>query len=85
MKRVIIALFRSYQKYISPLFAPTCRYYPTCSTYSIQAVEKHGSFKGSLMAIARIMRCHPFAKGGFDLVPNKFSLRVNKASHPNEK
>lgn len=75
MRRVLIACVRFYQKYISPLTPPSCRYTPTCSNYMIQAVEKHGAFKGGLMGIARIMRCNPFGGHGKDPVPDKFSLR----------
>lgn len=76
MKRIIINFVRLYQKWISPLFPPSCRYRPTCSTYMIKAVEKHG-IKGVLMGIARILRCHPFVEGGEDPVPDEFTLRRN--------
>lgn len=85
MKKFFIGLIRGYQKFISPLFPPSCRYYPTCSNYSVQAIQKHGAIKGSLMGIARILRCHPFVKGGYDPVPEQFSIRRNKEdehSHP---
>ena len=78
MKKIFIGLIRGYQKFISPLFPPSCRYYPTCSNYSVQAIQKHGALKGSLMGIARILRCHPFVKGGYDPVPEQFSIRRNK-------
>ncbi|MFZ2745147.1 membrane protein insertion efficiency factor YidD [Trichococcus shcherbakoviae] len=78
MKKIFIGLIRGYQKFISPLFPPSCRYYPTCSNYSVQAIQKHGAIKGSLMGIARILRCHPFVKGGYDPVPEQFSIRRNK-------
>ncbi|WP_057829048.1 membrane protein insertion efficiency factor YidD [Liquorilactobacillus cacaonum] len=77
MKRLIILIVRGYQKGISPFFPPSCRYYPTCSNYMIQAIQIHGAIKGSLMGIFRILRCHPFVKGGYDPVPKKFSLRRN--------
>ena len=84
MKKVLIALIRFYQKFISPAFPPSCRYQPTCSNYMIQAIEKHG-IKGLLMGIARILRCHPWANGGDDPVPDDFSLRrthsENKETH----
>lgn len=67
-----------YKKIISPLFPPACRYYPTCSTYMINAIKKHGSILGLLMGLARIFRCHPFAKGGYDPVPNYFTIFRNK-------
>jgi putative membrane protein insertion efficiency factor len=73
----MIKFVRFYQKFISPLFPPSCRYYPTCSNYMIEACQKHGALKGSLMGIARILRCQPFAKGGVDKVPDHFSLKRN--------
>lgn len=78
MKSIIINFVRLYQKWISPLFPPSCRYRPTCSTYMIEAVEKHG-IKGVLMGIARILRCHPFVEGGEDPVPDEFTLRRNRS------
>lgn len=77
MKKILIWLVRGYQRFISPLFPPSCRYYPTCSGYMIKAVEVHGAAKGFLMGTARILRCHPFVKGGIDYVPAVFSLRRN--------
>jgi hypothetical protein len=55
-----------YRKYISPLKRPSCRFYPTCSQYAIEAIEKYGALKGTLISIKRILRCHPFNKGGYD-------------------
>lgn len=72
---MVISLVRFYQRFISPLFPPSCRYYPTCSTYTIQAIEKHGAIKGSIMGMARIGRCHPLADGGRDPVPDHFTLK----------
>lgn len=66
VKRLIIALIRFYQKAVSPLFPASCRYYPTCSSYAIMAVEKYGVVKGSLKALWRILRCNPWSKGGID-------------------
>jgi len=57
---------RGYQKFISPLFPQTCRFYPSCSAYFIQAVEKYGALKGSYLGIKRILKCHPFHPGGYD-------------------
>lgn len=68
MKKVIINLIRFYRKNISPLKTPCCRYVPTCSQYAIEAIEKHGAFRGSLIAIWRILRCNPLSKGGYDPV-----------------
>jgi putative membrane protein insertion efficiency factor len=69
MKRVMIAFIRGYQLFISPLFPPACRFYPTCSSYCIQALEKYGVLRGSAMGLRRVLRCHPFNPGGYDPVP----------------
>ena len=68
MKKICIGLIRFYQKFIS---GPTChcRYFPTCSQYGIEAIEKYGVLKGGLLTAWRILRCNPFAKGGYDPVP----------------
>ncbi|MDY5627529.1 MAG: membrane protein insertion efficiency factor YidD [Clostridia bacterium] len=66
MKKALIRLILFYQKYISPLKKPCCRFYPTCSQYALEAVEKYGVLKGSFLALKRILRCNPFCKGGFD-------------------
>jgi len=70
MKKILIGLIKLYQKVISPLTPPSCRFYPTCSHYGIEAVEKHGALKGSWLAVRRISKCHPFHEGGFDPVPD---------------
>lgn len=72
MKKILILLIRFYQKYLSPMKRTRCPYYPTCSNYGLQAIEKHGAIKGSILAIWRILRCNPFSHGGIDLVPEKF-------------
>ena len=68
-KRAILFLIRVYRRDISPLFPPCCRFYPTCSTYAMQAVEKYGALKGGWLAVKRILRCNPFNDGGYDPVP----------------
>ncbi|GFZ33329.1 putative membrane protein insertion efficiency factor [Clostridium zeae] len=68
MKRVLILIIRFYRRFISPLKRPSCIYYPTCSQYAIEAIQKYGSLKGGFMAIKRILRCHPFHEGGYDPV-----------------
>lgn len=78
MKKIFIGFIRGYQKFISPLFPPSCRYYPTCSNYAVQAIQKHGAIKGSIMGLTRILRCHPFIKGGYDPVPDAFSIHRNR-------
>ncbi len=70
IKRICIKMIRFYQRYLSPLKVYThCKYIPTCSEYAVQAVEKYGVVKGLLLATWRILRCNPFAKGGYDPVP----------------
>lgn len=70
MKKIILRMIKFYRKYISPMkHGGCCRYTPTCSLYALQAVEKYGALKGSYLAIKRILRCHPFHKGGYDPVP----------------
>jgi hypothetical protein len=65
-----VHLIRFYQRFISGAFPGTaCRYHPTCSSYAIEAIERHGLFKGSVLAVKRILRCHPYHEGGFDPVP----------------
>lgn len=66
MKKILIYMINLYRKYISPMSIPHCIYYPTCSQYAIEALEKYGLFKGLCLAIWRILRCNPFAKGGYD-------------------
>ncbi|MBQ1302597.1 MAG: membrane protein insertion efficiency factor YidD [Firmicutes bacterium] len=66
MKYILIFLVRCYQWFISPLLPKTCRFYPTCSEYFIQAVTKYGALKGTWLGIKRILKCHPFNPGGYD-------------------
>ena len=68
MKTLCIVLIRFYQLFISPLFTPTCRFYPTCSQYAIEAIQKKGVLRGVWLAIKRIVKCHPFHPGGYDPV-----------------
>jgi len=75
MKKILIGFIKLYQKVISPLTPPSCRFYPTCSHYGIEAVEKHGALKGSWLAVRRISKCHPFHEGGFDPVPDNDMLK----------
>ncbi len=70
LKKIIILLISGYRRLISPLFPPSCRFQPTCSQYAIEAIEKFGAFRGSWLAIKRILRCHPFHPGGYDPVPS---------------
>ena len=69
MKRVLLWLISFYRRNISPLKPPCCRFIPTCSEYALQAIEKYGALKGGLLALRRILKCHPFHEGGYDPVP----------------
>lgn len=69
LKKIMIGMIRFYQLAISPMKRFHCIYIPTCSQYALEAIEKYGPFKGGFMAVKRILRCHPFAKGGYDPVP----------------
>jgi putative membrane protein insertion efficiency factor len=66
VKRLLILLIKAYRKYISPLKRPSCRFYPTCSKYALEAITKYGALKGFMMSIKRILKCHPFHPGGYD-------------------
>ncbi|HET8837480.1 MAG TPA: membrane protein insertion efficiency factor YidD [Flavobacteriaceae bacterium] len=68
---IFIFPIKIYQKFISPLFPGSCRFHPTCSQYSIDALREHGIFKGTFLAVRRIARCHPWGGSGYDPVPNK--------------
>ena len=78
MKYIVIGIIRFYQKCISPLFPPKCKYYPTCSCYALSAVKKFGAVRGSALAFWRILRCNPWSLGGIDYVPDKFTFKVKK-------
>lgn len=69
MRTVLILMVRAYQVVLSPLLPAACRYYPSCSVYAIEALERHGAVRGTWLAMRRIGRCNPFRPGGFDPVP----------------
>ncbi len=69
MKHVLVLLLKGYRLVISPLYGDVCRYYPTCSAYALEAVQTHGSVRGSWLAVRRLARCHPWSAGGLDPVP----------------
>ena len=71
MKKILILLIRFYQKFISPMFPAKCRFYPTCSQYTLEAIKEYGAIKGTYLVIKRILKCHPFHEGGYDPVPKK--------------
>ena len=76
MANIFLKLIRLYQKFLSPLKPPSCRFYPTCSNYGIKAIQTHGALKGGWLTICRILKCHPFHKGGVDLGPPKKEKKV---------
>ena len=71
MKKILLKLVRFYQVAISPMKPPSCRFYPTCSQYGLEAIERFGPIKGTWLTIKRISKCHPLNTGGFDPVPEK--------------
>ncbi len=72
LKKIMVGIIRFYQIIISPLKPPTCRFYPTCSHYGLEAVKRFGAIKGGWLATKRILKCHPFHPGGVDPVPEKW-------------
>ncbi|HHY17797.1 MAG TPA: membrane protein insertion efficiency factor YidD [Firmicutes bacterium] len=78
LTRLLLFSISCYQRYISPLKGPTCRYYPTCSEYARQAVVIHGPLKGVILAIWRVLRCNPFSPGGHDPVPQNGLLEPRR-------
>ena len=74
MKHVLIALLRGYRLVVSPLYGQVCRYHPTCSAYALEAITRHGSITGTWLAARRVLRCHPWALGGYDPVPPRTNM-----------
>ncbi|HHH47319.1 MAG TPA: membrane protein insertion efficiency factor YidD [Gammaproteobacteria bacterium] len=71
MRKLLILLIQAYRYLLSPLLGPHCRYYPSCSSYAVTALERHGVLRGGSLAVKRLCRCHPWHEGGFDPVPEK--------------
>ncbi|PPD30089.1 MAG: membrane protein insertion efficiency factor YidD [Methylomonas sp.] len=73
MRVLLITLIKIYKYFISPLLGPRCRFYPSCSSYGLEAIQLHGAAKGSYLTLRRLLKCHPFHEGGIDPVPDKLS------------
>lgn len=87
MKRLLLVLIAAYRRWISPSMPRRCRYEPTCSAYTADAVRRFGALRGMLLGAWRLLRCNPFSHGGFDPVPDRFTLRVgpvDPATHHGE-
>jgi len=78
-KWILLLLVRIYQVFLSPFFGGACKFYPSCSKYGYEAIAKHGAWRGSVLAVKRLLRCRPFTKGGFDPVPNVEELMERRA------
>lgn len=74
MRQFFLALIRGYQRFVSPMKPPTCRFYPTCSSFAHEAIEKHGVAHGARLSLQRVLRCHPWHPGGYDPVPERTEL-----------
>ena len=85
MRQLIRVLIRAYQLAISPLLGARCRFYPSCSQYALQAVQRHGSLRGGWLAIRRLARCHPFHPGGYDPVPLDPNCVTDQARHAHDR
>ena len=78
MKGIILGLIEGYRRFVSPLLLASCRYIPTCSQYALEAVKRFGARRGFLLAMRRLLRCNPFAQGGYDPVPDEYPTRKKK-------
>ncbi|MBS7228476.1 MAG: membrane protein insertion efficiency factor YidD [Eubacteriales bacterium] len=78
MKGIILGLIEGYRRFVSPLLPASCRYIPTCSQYALEAVKRFGARRGFLLAMRRLLRCNPFAQGGYDPVPDEYPTRKKK-------
>ena len=75
MRTLLITLLRLYQRLLSPLLGPRCRFFPSCSQYALEAIERHGAYHGGALACGRLLRCHPLNPGGEDPVPQSLTSR----------
>jgi putative membrane protein insertion efficiency factor len=76
MRTLMMGTIRAYQLIVSPMLGAHCRFYPSCSCYTHTAIERHGALRGMLLGIRRLLRCHPFAEGGYDPVPDKRTINA---------
>ncbi|MCY4329185.1 MAG: membrane protein insertion efficiency factor YidD [Endozoicomonadaceae bacterium] len=81
LRMMVFFIIRVYQCLISPLLGPRCRFYPSCSNYAIEAINRYGLLKGSYLSLWRILRCHPFCAGGFDPVPPEDRTKASLTKH----
>jgi putative membrane protein insertion efficiency factor len=77
MRRILMGIIRIYQWTLSPLLGPRCRFYPSCSCYTHEAIERHGAIRGLWLGARRLLRCHPFVEGGYDPVPCPKTRAIN--------
>ena len=84
MKYPLIWFLRAYRLLISPLYGQVCRYHPSCSAYALESVTRYGALRGSWLGVRRIVRCHPWAAGGYDPVPRVFTWRTQVSGVPSE-
>ena len=82
MKRVLLSVIRFYRRRVSPGLPRACRFYPTCSEYAEEAIRRFGAVRGGQLAARRILRCHPFARGGYDPVPEAPSAIIRRDANP---
>lgn len=81
MKTIVLAALRAYKRFLSPMLPNACRFVPTCSEYAMEAVDRYGAFRGTGLALWRLLRCHPLAKAGHDPVPVTQDLALRRCSH----
>ena len=81
MKKALLIAVRMYQVWLGPLLGGACRFYPSCSHYAVEAIERHGAGRGLVLAVRRVLRCHPFSAGGIDLVPEAEGAAAVPAAH----
>jgi putative membrane protein insertion efficiency factor len=75
MKKILQFFIKLYRKFLSPILPQSCRFTPSCSEYALEALEKHGAIKGTILSAYRVLRCNPFCRGGYDPVPDRFTFK----------